>query len=568
MSKDIKLFVTCHKKFHIPNCSLLYPVQAGATFNKKIDGYYYDDQGENISYKNKKYCELSVQYYAWKNQDADYYGFMHYRRYFSFTDKKFKTNWLKEIEIDDFDNFEETFGYDEKNIQDIVSKYDVIVPTKQLLGHVYLQYKFSVFQDAKDLKFCKKYICEKYPEMKKATKKYLRSFKGYCCNQFIMKKDLFNDYCNWLFDILEKHEEFNSHEYSDVQKFRVSGYLAERLFGIYVTYLKQQGKYKIKELSRVVINNPNVKSETKPEQESCGTVCIPLNTQMLASTSVLLQSIIDNQTKPTEVILLNSGVDGEFITNLKNQTKGSEITLKSIDLPKDIDNYNKLLINLPKLLKNYTNITLIKPNCLVRAELDLDACEDAVAGVVDVDLVTTACEYKKVFKKYKKMNINPYKIICPDYLKINLPKFKQNCANLNENSDYTQILQANKNNIKILPQKQMYKFDSLFMRGRKVYVYAPHDLYEEYAASKNAAGIVSYGGYYPPQEYALTNFSSQYYQVARKTPYYELLIYNLCNAKICKKAKKYKLSREKMDKKAPVGSYKRVALRILNKRYY
>lgn len=568
MSKDIKIFVTCHKKFHIPQCSLLYPVQAGATFNKKIDGYYYDDDGENISYKNKKYCELSVQYYAWKNHQADYYGFVHYRRYFSFSDQKFKTNWLNEIVVDDFTDFETKFGYDEKNIQDIIGKYDVIIPCRQLIGNVYLQYKYSVFQDIKDLKFCKQYICKKYPEMRRATKKYLKSFKGYCCNQFIMSKELFNDYSAWLFDILEQHEKFNSHENSDVQKFRVSGYLAERLFGIYITYLRQQKKYKIKELPRVVINNPNVKTVIKPETDCSVQIGIPLNTNYLATASTLLQSIIDNQQQKTEIVLLNSGVDGEHINNLKAQAKDSNCVIKNIDLPKNIDNYNKLIKNLPNLLTNYKNIILIKPNCLCNGPIEYADKERTISGVIDVDLVSNVCEKKKLFKKYSKQGLNPYQLICSDYLELNLQKLQKNCENLGEITDFSQILSANKQDLNILPQTKMYKFDSLSMRGRKVYVYIPHDLYEEYAKAKNSANIISFSGYYPPYQYPLTNFSSKYFEVARKTPYYELLIYNLCNAKIPREAKRYKLSREKMDKKAPVGSNKRVSLRIINKRYY
>ena len=95
---DIKLFVT-----HTPNRDtmrvenpLFYNVIAGSDFQtKKVpDGMYQDNQGENISSKNKSYCELTTQYWAWKNMQADYYGFCHYRRFFSFNEKKLpETSW-------------------------------------------------------------------------------------------------------------------------------------------------------------------------------------------------------------------------------------------------------------------------------------------------------------------------------------------------------------------------------------------------------------------------------------------------------------------------------------------
>ncbi len=91
---DIKIFVT-----HTPNRDSIrvehpyfYPVIAGSDFQTKKapKGVYLDNQGENISYKNKSYCELTTQYWAWKNQKADYYGFCHYRRFFYFKRKQIK----------------------------------------------------------------------------------------------------------------------------------------------------------------------------------------------------------------------------------------------------------------------------------------------------------------------------------------------------------------------------------------------------------------------------------------------------------------------------------------------
>ena len=64
-------------------------------------------------------------------------------------------------------------------------------------------------------------------------------------NMFIMKKDLMNEYCKWLFDILFKLEEItDTSEYDEYQK-RVYGFMAERLFNLYC-YNKKTMKIPVK----------------------------------------------------------------------------------------------------------------------------------------------------------------------------------------------------------------------------------------------------------------------------------------------------------------------------------
>ena len=80
---QIKLFVCCHQAGQrVPAHPLLHPVQVGAALAQDhFPGFAHDDAGENISQKNRSYCELTAHYWAWKNVEADCYGFSHYRRY-------------------------------------------------------------------------------------------------------------------------------------------------------------------------------------------------------------------------------------------------------------------------------------------------------------------------------------------------------------------------------------------------------------------------------------------------------------------------------------------------------
>ena len=79
---NIKILVAAHKKYRMPEDKIYFPVQVGS-YGKENIGFARDDEGDNISQKNPYFCELTGLYWIWKNVDADYYGLVHYRRYFS-----------------------------------------------------------------------------------------------------------------------------------------------------------------------------------------------------------------------------------------------------------------------------------------------------------------------------------------------------------------------------------------------------------------------------------------------------------------------------------------------------
>ena len=90
--KDIKIFVS-HRIDLDADCldqDIYVPVRCGAVFDNKSSTIAGDDTGDNISEKRMSFCELTVQYWAWKNVDAEYYGLCHYRRYLAFSDEKFE----------------------------------------------------------------------------------------------------------------------------------------------------------------------------------------------------------------------------------------------------------------------------------------------------------------------------------------------------------------------------------------------------------------------------------------------------------------------------------------------
>ena len=66
----------------------IIPIQAGAKLSDQKLYELTDDTGDNISVKNNTFCELTALYWIWKNDNSDYAGLCHYRRFFDIEDRR------------------------------------------------------------------------------------------------------------------------------------------------------------------------------------------------------------------------------------------------------------------------------------------------------------------------------------------------------------------------------------------------------------------------------------------------------------------------------------------------
>lgn len=243
---NIKLFVCCHQPFEVPDHPLLVPIQVGAALaDNHFEGFRHDDSGENISKKNRSYCELTAQYWAWKNVDADYYGFFHYRRYL-YPDVNAKLPYRIEGEADQ--EVLERLGFD--RIEELIQQYDLIAPIGENMHlPVREHYANAPYHHKKDLDLIEDILRECHPEMTDAVQAYLSGSVCYFGNIYIMTKKQFHRYCEWLFPVLEEFDRRADVTGYSPQELRVDGYLAERMFGIWLTYVRAE--MRILELPRV-----------------------------------------------------------------------------------------------------------------------------------------------------------------------------------------------------------------------------------------------------------------------------------------------------------------------------
>ena len=218
--KKITVIIATHKEYKMPGDSLYLPVHVGAEGKKDI-GYTKDNTGDNISTKNPFFCELTGLYWAWKNLDSDYIGLAHYRRHFGLSKRKYK-------------KVEDTLDHvlTRKQAKEILKDYDVIVPKKRryYIENLYNHYKHTLYVE--QLEETRDIIEKKYPKYLKEFDRLHKRTSAHMFNMFIMKKEILDDYCNWLFDIL-----FELEKRIDVSKYdqfhaRFFGRVSELLLDI------------------------------------------------------------------------------------------------------------------------------------------------------------------------------------------------------------------------------------------------------------------------------------------------------------------------------------------------
>ena len=220
MKKNIKVIVATHKEYQMPEDDLYFPLHVGAEGKESI-GYDKDNTGDNISEKNPYFCELTGLYWAWKNMKADYIGLAHYRRHFC----------LKKKSKNKFENVL-TLNETEK----ILEETDVILPKKRnyFIETLFNHYKHTMYVEPLDE--TGKIIEEFYPDYLEEFEKLKTRRSAHMFNMFIMKKDIFDDYCDWLFDILFKLENKMKETDNEYDQFhsRFYGRISELLLDVYI----------------------------------------------------------------------------------------------------------------------------------------------------------------------------------------------------------------------------------------------------------------------------------------------------------------------------------------------
>lgn len=190
------------------------PIQVGAALTTKRICDICDNTGDHISEKNRQYCELTALYWIWKNDMSDYVGLGHYRRHF-------ELGWeeIKRLARSDIDVVLTIPIMDIPNVETVYRRDHISADWDNMLDAVH-----SLSPDYMD-----------------AVREMQKGRFYYAYNMFIMRREVLEDYCTWLFPILSYCEE-HCKEKEDTYQNRYIGFLAEHLMSAYFLYHEEDYK--------------------------------------------------------------------------------------------------------------------------------------------------------------------------------------------------------------------------------------------------------------------------------------------------------------------------------------
>lgn len=564
---DIKIFVSHRIDLDSETIDnpLYIPVRCGAVYDEREDVTMLgDDTGDNISEKRMSYCELTVQYWAWKNIKADYYGLCHYRRYISFSNEVFASETQERNNgciSEEYISSESIKRHhlDADFMREEIKKYDLIVidPIDLQDGTNYSAMANSPdYHNMDDVDFVIDIIERKYPKMIKSVEKYMRhDHKCWLYNCFIMSAELFDIYNTWLFDILHEVETHVDFQNYSQQMYRTPGTIGERLLGIFITYILQEKKYKVHFQQLIFFENTEKIFEIKPAFAH-NNVAIASNFDNAYAPvfSVLLQSIIlhANPSNNYDIVILS-----QDITNSNKQYLESMVNLPNFSLrfynPKKYlanidlyvansvytgDMYVRVLI--PHILPEYDKILVLDADMICKEDIatlfNIDLCGYWAGAVQDVvyygylnGTVPDTLEYaKKVLKlsnPYHYCNTGVILFDCRQIRNNFTLEYLQNYIHTHQFRVYEQdtlnVLLDGKIHF-LSPEWNMFTYTNSFIE--KCVAFAPLNYKEQYLLARKSPKILHYAAHPKPWWTGDGDFSIDFWQVARHSPFYEILI--------------------------------------------
>lgn len=569
---DIKIFVSHRIDMEAETIDnpLYVNVRCGAVFDKRENvDMLGDNTGDNISEKRESFNELTVMYWAWKNVEADYYGLCHYRRYFSFSKEKpkevnmfglYKENYFIQPTIDKYGLNNDELIINELQDCDCIfmDPIDVsMISTPKGIAKTLKEkwMNFDIILKNKFITLMLLYIKENYYEIYISAEKFLKSKYHIGYNVHIMKKEIFKNYCKFKFDVLFYLQPLieEDNEYYSMPMRRSIGFLGEILTGIYYYYLIDK-HYRVKTLPLIYFEHIDKQKKLMPITKECISVVSIVDDYTIEYFAILLQSIIDNIKNEYvyDIIILEKAIHKDKKNIISHiTTKYQNVSIRYIDPEYFIGNngivmekskdYYKFII--PWLLPNYDKVLIIDCDTILLGDIaeiynqDISdylagACKDIMhLGMYNINengYVDYVKEELKLHKPYEYFNtkimlLNTDKIRNSFNIKDIFNKVKTNKYNELEQDLFNNLLNGK---VKYFDYKYSIISEvDTFINSR--IEYAPKKENNAYRKAQTNPFVINFNNYPKPWSDPNIPYSYKWWEIARKTPFYEMILYRM-----------------------------------------
>lgn len=276
---EIKIFVS-HRidiNSELIENPLYFPMRCGSVFDVEnstnIPG---DDTGDNISQRRMSFCEFTVQYWAWKNSKADYYGLCHYRRYLSFSPKRFQSDEYNMVYVPVMTPASKRrYGLlDKERMAKLIGQYDIItseyadvqkIPTpdgqKDTVYELWKCHEGIFFQESV-IETMFELIDRMAPKYSQSAREYFAGAHHRGFNCYILRREIFERLCCFQFPIMfEIEKRLDTTNYTQTM-LRTPAFVGEMLYGIFLYHITTRERWRVKELQLVFFSNTDrIKSQ-------------------------------------------------------------------------------------------------------------------------------------------------------------------------------------------------------------------------------------------------------------------------------------------------------------------
>lgn len=561
LDKKFNLFITGPEQFYHKKLPFTQSIELVP--NTPVEEFLTPEVKNQLIDKFAYFDITCVEEWAHKNVDADFYGFMDFKKYFIFDNSDVKQN----AHYDCMNNsIFEKIGFTEEKINKAISKYKVITTkpittyfgelvTIEQFGKMDVFFDEALFGKALDI------INEICPDYYKLAKKTLNATKIYRDNQFIMDKESFKAYCDWIFPILNRiHSEIDYSNFS-IREMRMISILSEYLNTVYFTKLKKEGT-KILELNVAYFSNAE-NPYLKPLYKDKIGICFATDDIYARHVGIALQSIIDHVSENEEydIFVLDNHISRhnkfmirETIREHKNVSlRFVKVAsyIEGLDL-RERDYCNKstyLRFITLDLMGDYDRIIYLDGDIVVNTDIanlyKIDLKDNYLAAVRDMPMASRVNLRNKdgrFFRNYIKYEVgldNIYDYFCAGIMVLNIKELKKHFTtkSLFDVALSKQWMYQDQDVLNHLCRGKVYylgfEWDCFALSANvdeKEFYSAPKCILEEYLRAKNNPCIIHYAGQTQALFFKDVYNAPTYWKIIDKSPFHYEMLMDLARA--------------------------------------